>query len=947
MNSKVDRDAATTPATSPTAAEAPESNGIATVAAPTVEGTTTDAGVTAGNSVEPQSSEVSTATVLSPASCSSAAVSSRSERRPSAGRMQLFVQQPQQGAGEPQKMKRMSQRREIDVETRNFLAQVMKKHFIFATLKDTEFDAAFYCMGAVVMHAGEDVFRQGDAGDSCYFIRSGSFKVSIDGKDVKKLGPNDTFGELALLYQMLRSATVTCEEAGELWQMSSSSFRQCMEKLSSTQTRRAEAFFRTDANFRGLPSADVKQLASACSVQQFNDSEEILREGEVGNWMFIIISGKVVPTDGRLAEVFERAGSIIGSLGLMYGKRQPTGARAKGPVTCLAVARSALEKLTERVEDVLRRCAFKDLLHSLPRIAEQPAFIKRLTEEQQHRLISTAEDGVFEPAEIIASPGDPAQLIVVIDGEVALVPHLEGPFREEGELVFCGSAIDPRKLAHCVLTEGMALGEQPELLGGTSMTQFVVALTPVRVHRITYEAALATLGQPIVEIIRMNEIKMVLSDIFVFKNLREEQIDRVVGKLEQKHFKEGEVIVKQDDPAKHFYLIQSGTIVVKKDDNVLRTLGRWDYFGERGLLLSERRSATCQASEECICLSLDDDAFFDIVGMFRRELERRMHLQDLNIKMADLKCKAVVGRGTFGVVRLVYPKMKEQTMYALKCVKKWHVVKSNQEKAIVMERDVNAQCYHPCIVQFIKTFQDKQHIYFLTEFLGGGDLFFTLREIGALSKLQSQFFSGSIALGLEYLHGRGIMYRDLKPENVLLDFEGCAKLVDFGCCKQELRTTTLIGTPEYMAPEVISGKGYTCIVDWWSLGVMLHEFVVGPLPFGADTDDQMGIFRSILGDTLVFPDYVKDLEAQALVAGLLDKDPESRLGGLGAKEIKEQAYYAGFNWDALAGGFFEPPWKPNAQALMKNWEPPDADVMDYCSQESVTFPKSMEWAKTF
>merc|ERR1719487_1649130 len=224
------------------------------------------------------------------------------------------------------------------------------------------------------------------------------------------------------------------------------------------------------------------------------------------------------------------------------------------------------------------------------------------------------------------------------------------------------------------------------------------------------------------------------------------------------------------------------------------------------------RSATCQAVEPCVCLVLDADDFFDIVGMFRKELERRMHLQDLNIKIEDLVCKAVVGRGTFGTVRLVHHKQDQKKMYALKAVKKIEVVKGNQQKSIVMEREVNKQCYHPCIMQFIKTFQDKNNVYFLTEFLGGGDLFYAIRDIGVLSKLQAQFFSGSITLAIEFLHARGIMYRDLKPENVLLDFAGKAKLVDFGCCKQELRTSTFIGTPEYLAPEIIIGQGYTCVV---------------------------------------------------------------------------------------------------------------------------------------
>merc|ERR1719169_134078 len=134
----------------------------------------------------------------------------------------------------------------------------------------------------------------------------------------------------------------------------------------------------------------------------------------------------------------------------------------------------------------------------------------------------------------------------------------------------------------------------------------------------------------------------------------------------------------------------------------------------------------------------------------------------------------------------------------------------------MIEREVNAQCYHPCIMQFIKTFQDSQNVYFLTEFLGGGDLFYAIREIGELSKRQVQFFAASITLALEHLHGHNVIYRDLKPENVMLASDGHCKLTDFGCCKRGLRSNTIVGTPEYLAPEAILGKGYSCAIDWWA-----------------------------------------------------------------------------------------------------------------------------------
>jgi len=130
---------------------------------------------------------------------------------------------------------------------------------------------------------------------------------------------------------------------------------------------------------------------------------------------------------------------------------------------------------------------------------------------------------------------------------------------------------------------------------------------------------------------------------------------------------------------------------------------------------------------------------------------------------------------------------------------------------------------------------------------------------------------------------------------------------------------------------------------------MLYEFIVGPQPFGADTEDQVKIFRAILEEPLTFPASIKDEAAVVVIRALLERKPERRMGGssIGAKEIKESSFYQGFNWDALAGGFFDPPWKPNQQALMTQWEPPDGEVMDHVSKESFGFSKGMEWAKDF
>lgn len=835
---------------------------------------------------------------------------------------------------------------EVGIENRKFLAKVLQKHFLFSGLEDNERQEVISYMNKVDTVSSEVIFSQGEQGDCCFIIHSGVYLVSIDDKGLKQLRSKHTFGELAMLYNVKRTATVTCEQEGILWRMDGDCFRSCMDKLAEKHLATALGFLDSDSNFCHMKPEERKLLAGACSVQVFGRNEQILREGEVGDWMFIVIEGNVQTVDRHGNAVAKKPGTIIGSAGMMYGKQQVTGAKAIDNVICLALAKSQLERLIGPVEEILRHTAIMALLTD--KKSNELAFWKQLSDEQQTAFIKSFEDVTFNEGEVIISPGSKAQLVIVIDGEVAVLPENAN---QPADAEVPPSPTSARASAQGVLTSGMAHGGKA-VLGNTNMQESVVALTKCRLHRIGVDTIVDVLKEPLSEVVRLNEVKRVMADIFLFKSLQDEKIDKVVRKLESRRFEAGEVIFKQGDEAAHFFLIKSGTISVTKDGAQIRTLARWDYLGERALLLEEKRSASCTAQDTVMCFVLDASVFKDIVGDFKAELVHRMHLQDLSITMNDLRTQAVVGRGSFGSVKLVYHKDDKSKVYALKCVSKKQTVAQGQQKSIMVEREINAQCYHPCLMQFIKTFQDSKNVYFLTEFLGGGDLFYAIREIGNLTKNQAQFYIACIALALEYLHGRSIMYRDLKPENVLLDFNGNAKLVDFGCCKQCLRTNTLVGTPEYFAPETILGKGYTCSIDWWALGVMAHEFVVGPLPFGRDTEDQLDLFREILEAPLSFPRYIQDETALSLVSGFLERQPELRLGGSikGAKEIKNHNYFLNFDWNAVVGRYMKPPWCPDQQKLQANWEhakPGEKVTIDAVPMDPTQQEKGMEWAVNF
>ena len=168
-------------------------------------------------------------------------------------------------------------------------------------------------------------------------------------------------------------------------------------------------------------------------------------------------------------------------------------------------------------------------------------------------------------------------------------------------------------------------------------------------------------------------------------------------------------------------------------------------------------------------------------------------------------------------------------------------------KNIEIERNILLKIDHPFIVKLVKTLKDEKFVYFLMDYIKGKELFDVIRDINVLNKFQAQFYSASIMLAANYLHERKIIYRDIKPENIMVVTNGFIKLIDFGTAKSmNDRTNTVIGTPDYMAPEVILGKGYSFKVDFWSIAVMTYEFLCGKTPFGDGLEEPMDIYLAVI-----------------------------------------------------------------------------------------------------
>ncbi|XP_031218912.1 protein kinase C delta type isoform X2 [Mastomys coucha] len=269
----------------------------------------------------------------------------------------------------------------------------------------------------------------------------------------------------------------------------------------------------------------------------------------------------------------------------------------------------------------------------------------------------------------------------------------------------------------------------------------------------------------------------------------------------------------------------------------------------------------------------------------------------------------VLGKGSFGKVLLAELKGKER-YFAIKCLKKDVVLIDDDVECTMVEKRVLALAWeNPFLTHLICTFQTKEHLFFVMEFLNGGDLMFHIQDKGRFELYRATFYAAEIICGLQFLHSKGIIYRDLKLDNVMLDKDGHIKIADFGMCKENIfgegRASTFCGTPDYIAPEILQGLKYSFSVDWWSFGVLLYEMLIGQSPFHGDDEDEL--FESIRVDTPHYPRWITK-ESKDIMEKLFERDPVKRLGVTG--NIRTHPFFKTINWSLLEKRKVEPPFKP-------------------------------------
>ncbi|XP_056233301.1 cGMP-dependent protein kinase 1 [Seriola aureovittata] len=442
-----------------------------------------------------------------------------------------------------------------------------------------------------------------------------------------------------------------------------------------------------------------------------------------------------------------------------------------------------------------------------------------------------------------------------------------------------------------------------------------------------------------------------LTSVPFLQSLPEDAIMKMSDLMEETHYNEGDYIIRQGATGDTFYIISKGQVKVTEmkpghEEIVLSKLTERHWFGEKSLWGEDVQTVNVVAAGAVTCLVIDRQTFKDIIDGFVFDCSHEV-LQSHESKvesdkdcavlssstLSDFNIICTLAPGEFGHVDLVQLKSNIKCLFAMKVLKKKLILNNGQQEHVLREGRILMEAYCPFIVRLHKIFRDPECLYILTEACLGGDLCSLLKDKGYLDECSTRFYIACVVEALTFLHGRGVIYRDIKPENIVLDEHGYAKLIGSRCIKKVevgKKTWTFCGTLGYIAPEIILNKGHSVSTDFWSLGVFLFELLSGGLPFSG-SDPLKILTATICGiDQIDFPKNISK-SASSLIKKLCRSNPSERLGSLrnGAKDIQMHKWFEGFNWDGLCKRTLNPPVIPKVN------HPLDSSACSHYAEDSV------------
>ena len=642
-------------------------------------------------------------------------------------------------------------------------------------------------------------------------------------------------------------------------------------------------------------------FAQNMEIETVEKNTEIIRQGDMidstRDKMFIVQNGflQIQISGGHSSgpKVFtQTTGCIFGEIALICETLRSATVKTLTKCTLFSCKRPA----------VMRLAASRTLL-----FIRRIPFLKTMSDNQIFEILEKAQYRTFKKGDYIIKYGD------VKDTNVHFIRRGTVVIRRPifGQIETSGSTLDhPEMKKVAVMTRGQMLGQRVILTGKMRSAD---CIADGEVITVSFTSAdFLNMDTPFLNRwLDLEASSTVLNAIFGYSPAAIEQNCHELYQFHHKRFREGDIVYNKGSKVYGLHIVRSGQISSSQSQVSILEAGGYSYFGKVHSVCIYDHDFVAKSD---LAVLVEDD-----INKHRKPSSETSESidHDENIDFKDLKIGKMIGIGTSGRVFLT-THSNSGKIFALKAMDKSKLRHAKQIEHTQNELRILKKINHPFCTKFYSAYQDLRHLYVLQEFIAGGEFFGYMQSGKGFREDVSKFYAANVLLALQHLHDRSVIYRDLKPENLLLDRDGYIKIADFGFAKDlktKQRTYTICGTPAYQAPEIIAKSGTGFQADIWSFGILVYEMSFGKTPFenpeSSSTEDPLQIYKKVLSGRFTIPKTASKDLADLLYAILVIKS-EQRLS---LSDIREHQWFKDFPWDDLQKRTLQAPFRPELSSI--------------------------------
>lgn len=733
------------------------------------------------------------------------------------------------------------------------------------------------------LQEGQLVFEEGFPGSLLYVVHSGQVRISSNRVHMRTMETGQCFGGLSPCFGCTRTASAYSSTVTRLWAVGLQDFRGLERKAKASLLPTLIPALESMNWLQCLSPRKRQVFLDTCLLLRFHPGQQLLTQGTRGSLVFFVAVGEVQVSQGSKVLRTLGAGEVLGEQSALYSNTCTASVTALCDVHCLALDKSHLQIIFSLS---LSHFIYKNSV----RIAfDRSASIGPLSLEQKEALLPHVKVHTYAYDEVVIGEGTRFNegLWVVLQGSLVAKDRL----REEESYVVA---------EFCCINDDIVLESDDQ---GCFTHDVVANCEEVAVGFLALSSLRAALGSAF-RLPACSGTEEIVADLPFLQGFSAKQVEMLCRLAESRTFQPNEVLA-ESIHSSSLCLLRTGSVLLSSHSQPDKELTAPSHLGcgssNRTSVLS---SVTVLRTAQVLLLPRTH--FRAIFGeQSQASVERLLDSQTgAGLLLSDLTIVRRYEKLRTGSIYLVTD--SEGREYGLKRICRKKIKSLFMSAKLRNEREIMCKMSHPLVTRLIRTFRDTHYVYFLRDFMHGQMLSDLLPLNGHLKETEAQDYVAMTIWILEYLHGLGVIHRDINPESFLVDERGYLKLVDLGSACVAEKACSVAGSPHYIAPEVLKGEGYSKTADLWSLGVMSFELLHGRVPYGDSEEDPYLVFEAVLRGPLPPPDSALSPNCQSFLLSLLNQDPVQR-GSI--EKAKQHPWLQNFPWTELMSQRLEPALK--------------------------------------